>query len=153
MLARTAPRPGSMRSVRLMRRVLGSPWVTALLAALVLVLAATVVQERQSSHAKPRIEEGWASVQGDPVDGIVTVFGCCGASRANAGGTGYSVSDVMWRDLTVADQSWTSGSGVRSCLVVNTRQRVRFGVVVADPDGERPGTEKVVWIECLPDKL
>jgi hypothetical protein len=67
------------------------------------------------------------------------------ASEPDGPGKGYSIAGAFWRE---AGGPWhTSGP---TCLNPGTSgQRVRMGVVEAEPKMEAPGREVIVWLECL----
>lgn len=60
-------------------------------------------------------------------------------------GPGYVVAGALWREPGGA---WHDG--FPTCLEPLTlNQRVRLGVLQADPSAEAPGRPVVVWLECL----
>lgn len=60
-------------------------------------------------------------------------------------GRTYVVAGALWRE---AGGPWHDG--FPTCLEPMTlNQRVRLGVLRADPSAEAPGRPVVVWLECL----
>lgn len=95
--------------------------------------------------ASVRIVEGWA-FQAGASGGI----GCCGSTEREAGGNGYNVQGVLWRDLGGATPSWMDvGSESPDCLGANTPVLIRMGVVDVRPHEDAPGGPEVAWLECL----
>ena len=94
--------------------------------------------------ASVRVVEGWA-YQAGTSGGI----GCCGESWGEAGGSGYDVAAVLWRDLGGPSPSWTEADDSPECLGANTPVLIRMGVVDVRPNGDAPGGPRVVWLECL----
>ena len=61
-------------------------------------------------------------------------------------GTGYVIAGAMWREQGGAWQDTFP-----TCLEpLADDQRVRMGVMDVRPQGEAPGRQVVVWLECLP---
>ena len=93
--------------------------------------------------ASARIVEGWA------YHGVGGGIGCCGDTRDEAGGLGYNVAAVSWRDLSRPSPAWHDSSEFPECLGEVTATRVRMGVVDVRPHGAAPGGPRAVWLECL----
>ena len=61
-------------------------------------------------------------------------------------GTGYVIAGAMWRKQSGAWQD-----RFPTCLEpLADEQRVRMGVLEVRPQGQAPGRQVVVWLECLP---
>ena len=94
--------------------------------------------------ASVRIEEGWAyhGAAGG-------AFACCGDSQDKAGGPGYKIDGVLWRDLSKVEAPWRDGTSYPECLPETSSVRVRIGVVDVRSHAEAPGGPVVAWLECL----
>ena len=130
------------------RRVVGQRAVRVYAAVLALGLVggwfARGVIVSSDHTASVRIVEGWA-YQAGTSGGI----GCCGDSEDEAGGSGYSVEGVNWRDLSQPEPSWHHGGRSPECLGANVPTLIRMGVVDVRPMGQAPGGPRVTWLECL----
>jgi hypothetical protein len=60
-------------------------------------------------------------------------------------GRSYYIAGAFWREEGGA---WHTG-GATCAEPLSSEQRVRIGVITVPPQGEAPGREVVVWLECL----
>ncbi len=67
--------------------------------------------------------------------------------RAPGANAGYSIAGAMWRQ---ASGPWHTEGETPTCLVPNSYgQAIRLGVVKAPPTASAPGSDVVMWFECL----
>ncbi len=108
-----------------------------MLGILVGVLIASLMNE--SSDSNVHIMEGYCN--GGTPDGTAIHF----SLQKDGPSTGYVIAGADWKD--------TSGvwhSSLPTCLDPETMgQRVRLGIVEADPTEYSPRIDVVVWLECL----
>jgi len=97
-----------------------------------------------SHWATPVVVEGWA-YQGGTSGGI----GCCGEDAESAGGHGYDVNNVHWRDLRAGNDAWQDGDGgPPDCLPAGEPARIRLGYVDIESRDGTPSYRQTVWLEC-----
>ena len=97
-----------------------------------------------SHRASPLIVEGWA------YHGASGGIGCCGADQARAGGDGYDVNGVAWRDLSEAGAPWHEGDGGAADVSRrDPRRACPLGLRQLLLGRRRSERAARVWLECL----
>lgn len=93
-----------------------------------------------TSTATPRIEHGIVRLVSEDGDALAIRLG--GARRV----TGFAVpSTLEWRN---AYGTWNEGTRPACLQPHSGGQRVTLGVVSAEPVGDAPGGDTIVWVEC-----